>query len=96
MASANQNGHRLIGVVFGGRSGSSRNAHMEELLNAGFKKIKIAKTIKQSPPPLPPMKPTYGVAQVKVKTKAIAPDKTESYASLTALENDRKKKIQRR
>ena len=94
VASANQNGHRLIGVVFGGRSGKTRNAHMEELLNAGFKKVKTAKTIKQSPPPLPPMKPTYGVAQVK--TKSITPDKTESYASLTALENDRKKKIQRR
>lgn len=36
IASAKQNGIRLIGVVFGGQSSYSRNAHMEELLDAGF------------------------------------------------------------
>ncbi len=91
VASANQKGHRLIGVVFGGRSGKTRNAHMEELLNDGFKKIKSARNIKTNLPPLPPTKPTYGIA----KMKHVTPVKTENYASLSALENKGKKKIQR-
>lgn len=37
VASAKRGNKRLIGVVFGGRSASSRNAHMAELLNKGFK-----------------------------------------------------------
>ncbi len=36
ITSAERNGVRLIGVVFGGRTGASRDAHMEELLDAGF------------------------------------------------------------
>lgn len=37
-ASAVRGNKRLIGVVFGGRTTHSRNAHMKELLDAGFKK----------------------------------------------------------
>ena len=40
VASAVRNNHRLIGVVFGGRSANSRNAQMAELLDAGFAKLK--------------------------------------------------------
>ena len=36
IASAKRNGIRIIGVVFGGRTASSRNAHMKELLDDGF------------------------------------------------------------
>lgn len=36
VASAVRDGHRLIGVVFGGRSASSRNAEMAKLLDRGF------------------------------------------------------------
>ncbi len=36
IASSKQNGIRIIGVVFGGQSSYSRNAHMEKLLDAGF------------------------------------------------------------
>jgi D-alanyl-D-alanine carboxypeptidase len=36
IASAKQNGIRIIGVVFGGRSAPSRNAHMKDLLDDGF------------------------------------------------------------
>lgn len=35
-ASAVQNGRRLIAVVMGGNTGSSRNSHVEELLRTGF------------------------------------------------------------
>ena len=39
VASAVRNNHRLIGVVFGGRSTQSRNAHMANLLDNGFAKL---------------------------------------------------------
>ncbi len=38
VASARRDGRRLIGVVFGGKSGKWRNRHMTSLLNRGFKK----------------------------------------------------------
>ena len=38
-ASAVQGGHRLIGVIFGGRTAAVRNKTMEDLLDAGFAKI---------------------------------------------------------
>jgi len=34
--SARRNGHRLVGVVFGGRTARSRDDHMAELMNTGF------------------------------------------------------------
>lgn len=40
VASAVRNNHRLIGVVFGGRSSQSRNTQMASLLDAGFQKVK--------------------------------------------------------
>lgn len=39
LASAKRGDKRIIGVVFGGRTSKSRNAHMVEILDAGFKKI---------------------------------------------------------
>ena len=36
VASVTRNGRRLIGVVFGGRTGASRNRHMIKLLDRGF------------------------------------------------------------
>lgn len=38
-ASAVRDGHRLIAVVFGGRSTQSRNDHVAELLDSGFVKL---------------------------------------------------------
>ncbi|HYD18056.1 MAG TPA: serine hydrolase [Patescibacteria group bacterium] len=40
VASAVQNNHRLIGVVFGGRTSASRNSTMRELLDTGFERMK--------------------------------------------------------
>jgi D-alanyl-D-alanine carboxypeptidase len=40
VASAKRNNVRLIGVVFGGQSTASRNAHMAEILDAGFLALK--------------------------------------------------------
>ncbi len=39
VASAKRNNRRIIGVVFGGRTASSRNAHMKKLLDDGFENI---------------------------------------------------------
>lgn len=55
VASAKRNNRRLIGVVFGGQSASSRNAHMKKLLDDGFSdlnSILVAKIV-----PLPERKP---------------------------------------
>ena len=71
VASAQQNGRRLIGVVFGGRSGNSRNAHMATIMDAGFKKVRNSRTAsftQKKPPPTPNAKPTYGVANEKQAT----------------------------
>lgn len=82
VASAHRNGHRLIGVVFGGRSGKSRNDHMAELLDYGFKKVGNIRTASTSSttsntipsyalntPPIPETKPTYGVASARPATQ---------------------------
>jgi len=58
-ASAKRNGHRIIGVVFGGRSSRTRNAHMVDLLNRGFKKLNRIRIARNTSPkiPLPKRKP---------------------------------------
>ncbi len=70
VASARRDGRRLIGVVFGGRSTASRNSHMAELLNTGFKQVgKGAPSTTQiamaplEKPPVPARKPGVLVAQ---------------------------------
>ena len=82
VASAVQNDRRLIGVVFGGKKARSRNAHMAEILDASFKKIKgrklaprvaSAAQFESVPftPPVPGHKPSMALA-VAALTK-IAP-----------------------
>lgn len=44
VASAKRGNTRLIGVVFGGKTASSRNAHMADLLDRGFVKISQIRT----------------------------------------------------
>lgn len=39
VASVERNGHRLIGVVFGGRTSSIRNGHMSTLLDKSYRKL---------------------------------------------------------
>ncbi len=45
VASAKRDGRRLIGVVFGGESGRSRDAQMVRLLDRGFEKVKGQKLL---------------------------------------------------
>ena len=42
VATVERAGVRLIGVVFGGRSGRTRDAHMVEILDKSFKRVKPA------------------------------------------------------
>lgn len=55
-ASAVRNNRRLIGVVFGGRTGASRNAHMATLLNRSFAKLDDI-LIAANTVPIPPRRP---------------------------------------
>ncbi len=63
VASAVQNNRRIIGVVFGGRSGATRNAHMAELLDLGFERINDIR-IAKAQIPLPPRKPSNELAAI--------------------------------
>ena len=61
VTSAERMGVRLIGVVFGGKSGNSRDKHMINLLNRQFKKIKSI-PVKMSPSPQTPLsRPTVPI-----------------------------------
>tara|TARA_B100000686_G_scaffold355285_1_gene472029 strand:+ start:6651 stop:7973 length:1323 start_codon:yes stop_codon:yes gene_type:complete len=56
-ASAKRDGIRLIGVVFGGRTTASRNAHMAKILDEGFSKAKRIQTVMAAADALPSPKP---------------------------------------
>ncbi len=56
VSSAVQNNQRLIGVVFGGRTSKSRNAHMRKILDNGFTRLNTIR-IAHAKVPLPPHKP---------------------------------------
>jgi len=79
VASARRDGRRLIGVVFGGRTGKTRNAHMAAILDQGFAKAKRTRITAVLNPPKPPRKPGMGIAE------AIVTNKKPDYASLSAL-----------
>ena len=73
VASVERNGERLIGVVFGGKSGARRDRHMKAILDKNFKRlheIRIANLV----PPLPegrPTKDTIGALVVASATAAV-------------------------
>ena len=54
VATTERNGVRLIGVVFGGKTGKSRDNHMISLLNRQFKQIKPVQ-VKSAPLPARPL-----------------------------------------
>jgi D-alanyl-D-alanine carboxypeptidase len=70
-ASAVRNNKRLIGVVFGGRTGRTRNAHMATLLNRGFSKLDKILLASLSAP-IPPRKPKSTVAIASLNSIAPA------------------------
>lgn len=52
VASAQRDGRRIIGVVFGGRSSAARNTRMRNLLDKGFAKLDKEPAPVQTTPPL--------------------------------------------
>lgn len=73
--SAQKDGRRLIAVVLGGASGTSRNAHMEDLIRRGFAVIGIAPPERLAPvsvveTPVPHLRETV-VAKTPVVTHAV-------------------------
>ncbi|MGM0422928.1 MAG: serine hydrolase [Pseudomonadota bacterium] len=71
-ASAKRGQKRLIGIVFGGRSSSSRNAHMAQIMDEGFAKVKRITYATASAAPLPSPKPEalgYASLQGAQKTR---------------------------
>lgn len=61
VASAVRNNQRIIGVVFGGRSGKTRNEHMANILDDGFARMRGLR-IAKAKLPLPPRKPAVLLA----------------------------------
>lgn len=57
VASAERNGNRVIGVVFGGRSGTTRNNHMKDILDQGFLKMEKLHLAALRDMPVPKKKP---------------------------------------
>lgn len=71
VASAVRRNHRLIGVVFGGRSAVSRNARMAELLDDGFARIDDVMVASRDVP-MPLRKPEQPMAIVVPSAEALA------------------------
>lgn len=68
-ASAEQDGRRLIGVVFGGKTGKSRNADMVRILDNGFIKAKSLGLLVASTIPIPEEKPIYVASSGEIYAK---------------------------
>ncbi len=75
--SAVRGGHRLIGVVLGGVSGSARDREMAALLDQGFVALGVPGSImtarRQAPAPLPSMVPTAQRALVAANEQSASP-----------------------
>lgn len=86
VASARRNGHRLIGVVFGGNTAAKRDAHMEEILDDGFAQLEglpaksYLATLDAMLPAAPLLKKSEEVATALV---------SERYASVARTARDR-------
>ena len=58
VATAERNGVRLIGVVFGGKTGRSRDKHMVSILGKQFKRVKTIQVKRLPAPSLPAPRPS--------------------------------------
>jgi len=72
VASAERNGVRLIGVVFGGRTADRRDRHMQSLLNRSWAQARSATTIAARPIPKPPIPGSETVVSAQIN-KPIPP-----------------------
>lgn len=63
ISSAHRNGHRLIGVVFGGRSTNARNYQMASLLNQGWSRVGKVQMASATAPAMKPVQVASATAQ---------------------------------
>lgn len=70
IASAKRDGNRVIGVVFGGRSGKTRNAHMKTILDRGFVKMNKLRLAQYRNMPKPAKKPQTVLASLDKNTSS--------------------------
>ena len=95
IATVNRNNTRLVGVVFGGRSGASRNKHMIDLLDKQFKKLKkfqlpaLQQARHKPKVKAPPPKPQIVIAENKNSNKVQPPEQ-----QIVVAENKNSKKTQ--
>lgn len=69
VASSIRNGRRVIAVVFGGKSARSRNRHTAQLLDKGFKQLRM---LARNYPDPPPRKPVAIAAAQPTQQQAVA------------------------
>jgi D-alanyl-D-alanine carboxypeptidase len=84
VASAKRGGHRIVGVVFGGKSAVSRNQHMEALLNAGFTKSAQIRIAAARGIPIPQMASLSPSAQTQPFASQTAPQAIEPASGATS------------
>ncbi|MGH1403945.1 MAG: serine hydrolase [Alphaproteobacteria bacterium] len=72
-SSVTRNNRRVIGVVFGGRSGKLRNEHMEKLLDNAFAKLHSTTSIAQHSIPIPGRKPNTQVQMASLSSQRTLP-----------------------
>lgn len=66
VASAERDGVRLIGVVFGGKTANRRDAHMQSLLNRSWARARAVSTIAARPIPKPPVPGSQPVTVARI------------------------------
>jgi D-alanyl-D-alanine carboxypeptidase len=90
VASAKRKGRRLIGVVFGGRTSKTRNAHMASILDAGFKRADRVRIARVEKAPIPRSKPGTNTTLVSAAPSQTFVQNPQGFTSLESLETNRK------
>ncbi|MFD2206219.1 serine hydrolase [Kiloniella antarctica] len=70
VASVVRNNRRLIGVVFGGKTGRSRDRHMKEILDKSFKRVGVTRVAKA--PAIPKRNPLRQTVLAKATPQPLA------------------------
>ncbi|MEM6902292.1 MAG: D-alanyl-D-alanine carboxypeptidase [Pseudomonadota bacterium] len=69
VASAQKDGRRIIGVVFGGRTAARRNNHMVKLLDRGFATASRRNLVLAGVPPIPKARPSSTTVTAETVTE---------------------------
>lgn len=83
VATTERNGVRLVGVVFGGKTGGSRDKHMIDLLSRQFKQVKPIQVKSSALPASPPPRP-----KLPVQIASVSKDYTKNKVSKPAPKPD--------